>query len=149
MKFGWISVFGAVIVILMMIPNIIYAIRNKDKTNLCKNWFMNLIEQIGRFACIILMWMPLLIWKFGFSSVFEMILYLIGNGCLLVAYWIIFACYLKRKTRKRALALAVLQTCIFLLSGLLLHHWLLAASALLFGVGHIYVTEKNVSVSDA
>ena len=148
MKFGWISVFGAVIVILMMIPNIIYAIRNKDEKNKCTNRFMNMIEQIGRYACIILMWMPLFVWKFGFSSVFEMILYLIGNGCLLLAYWIIFACYLKRKTRKRALALAVLPTCIFLLSGLLLHHWLLAAFAPLFGVGHIYVTQKNVSVSD-
>ncbi len=109
---------------------------------------MNVIEQIGRYACIILMWMPLLIWKFGFSSVFEMILYLMGNGCLLAAYWIIFISYLRRKTRKRALALAVLPTCIFLLSGLLLHHWLLVIFALLFGIGHIYVTQKNVSVHE-
>jgi hypothetical protein len=149
MEFGWINVFGAVIVILMLIPNIIYAIRNRDEKNKCTNRLMNVIEQIGRYACIILMWMPLLVWKFGFSSVFEMILYLIGNGCLLAAYWISFACYLKRKTRKRAFALAVLPTCIFLLSGLLLHHWLLVASALLFGVGHIYVTQKNFSVSDS
>ena len=89
MEFGWINVFGAVIVILMMIPNIIYAIRNKDEKNKCTNWFMNVIEQVGRYACIILMWMSLLVWKFGFSSVFEMILYLTGNGCLLAAYWII------------------------------------------------------------
>lgn len=33
MEFGWINLFGAVIVIVMMIPNIIYAIRNKaEKT---------------------------------------------------------------------------------------------------------------------
>ena len=44
------------------------------------NRFMNTIEQIGRYACIILMWLPLLVWKFGFSSVLDMILYLIGNG---------------------------------------------------------------------
>lgn len=149
MEFGWISVFGAVIVILMMIPNIVYAIRNKDEENRCTNRFMNGIEQIGRYACIILMWLPLFVGKFGFSSVFDMMLYLIGNGGLLAAYWIIFACYLKRKTRKRALALAVLPACIFLLSGLLLHHWLLVAFALLFGAGHVYVTQKNVSVSDA
>ena len=135
---------GAVIVILLLIPNVIYAIRNKGEKNRCMNRFMNTIEQIGRYACIILMWLPLFVWKFGFPSVFDMILYLTGNGCLLAAYWIIFAFYLKRKTGKRALALAVLPACIFLLSGLLLHHWLLAASALLFGVGHIYVTQKNV-----
>ncbi len=62
MKFGWINVFGAVIVILMMVPNIIYAIRNKDEKNKCMNRFMNMIEQIGRYACIILMWMPLWVW---------------------------------------------------------------------------------------
>lgn len=149
MKFGWINVFGAAIVLLMMIPNIIYAIRNRGGKNQCTNRLMNVLEQIGRYACIILMWLPLLVRKFAFLSVFEMILYLIGNGCLLAAYWIIFACYLKKKTGKRALALAVLPTCIFLLSGLLLRHWLLAAAALLFGVGHIYVTRKNVSESDA
>ncbi|MCR4855049.1 MAG: hypothetical protein K5908_02655 [Erysipelotrichaceae bacterium] len=148
MEFGWINVFGAVIVILMMVPNIIYVIKNRDEKNKCTDRFMNVIEQIGRYACIILMWMPLLIWKFGFSSVFEMILYLMGNGCLLAAYWIIFISYLRRKTRKRALALAVLPTCIFLLSGLLLHHWLLVIFALLFGIGHIYVTQKNVSVHE-
>ena len=73
---------------------------------------------------------------------------LIGNGGLLTAYWIIFAGYLKRRTRKRALALAVIPTCLFLLSGLLLRHWLLAASAVLFGIGHIYVTQVNASGSD-
>ena len=147
MKFGWINVFGAVIVILMMIPNVIYAIRNKDEKNLCTNRFMNTIEQIGRYACILLMWMPLLVRKFGFSSVYGLFLYLIGNGCLLTAYFVIFACYMKRKTAKRALLLAVLPACIFLLSGLLLRHFLLMGAALLFAVGHIYVTQKNAEAA--
>ena len=50
MEFGWINVFGAVIVLLMMIPNIIYAIKNKDAKNLCANRFMNTIEQIEFFV---------------------------------------------------------------------------------------------------
>lgn len=33
--------------------------------------------------------------------------------------------------------------CIFLMSGLMLRHWLLTGFAVLFAVGHIYVTEKN------
>ena len=143
MEFGWINVFGAVIVVLMLIPNIIYALKNKGAENKCENKLMNAIEQVGRYGCIILMWLPLLVWKFGFPSVYEMMLYFFGNGCLLAAYWIVYAAYLKRKTRKRALALVVLPTCIFLLSGLLLRHWMLAAFAVLFGIGHIYVTEKN------
>ena len=143
MEFGWISVFGAVIVILMLIPNIVYALRNPGEKNNCTSKIMNAIEQIGRYACIVLMWLPLLVWKFGFPSVFEMLLYLFGNGLLLVLYWAVYAAFLKRKTGKRALALAVIPACIFLMSGLLLRHWLLVVSAVLFGIGHIYVTRKN------
>ena len=143
MEFGWISVFGAVIVILMLIPNIVYALRNPGEKNNCTSKIMNAIEQIGRYACIVLMWLPLLVWKFGFPSVFEMLLYLFGNGFLLVLYWAVYAAFLKRKTGKRALALAVIPACIFLMSGLLLRHWLLVVSAVLFGIGHICVTRKN------
>lgn len=143
MEFGWINIFGAVFVILMLIPNIVYAIKNKGEKNLCKNRVMNITEQIGRYACIVLMWFPLLVWKFGFASVFEMILYTAGNFALLFSYWIIFAVYMRRKSPGLALALAIIPACVFLLSGILLRHFLLVGFAVLFAVGHIYVTKKN------
>ena len=143
MEFGWINVFGAVIVVLMLIPNIVYAIKNKGEKNLCANRFMNIVEQVGRYACIALMCLPLLVWKFGFASVLDMMLYMACNGLLLAAYWIAFAFYMKRRTVRLAIVLAVLPSCIFLLSGILLQHWLLVAFAILFAIGHIYVTYKN------
>jgi hypothetical protein len=143
MEFGWINVFGAVIVVLLLIPNSVYAIKNKGEKNLCANRFMNVVEQVGRYACIVLMWMPLLVWKFGFASVLDMMLYMACNGLLLAAYWIAFAFYMKRRTVRLAIVLAVLPSCIFLLSGILLQHWLLVAFAILFAIGHIYVTYKN------
>ena len=143
MEFGWINIFGAVIVILMLIPNIVYAIKNKGEKNYCTNLFMNIIEQIGRYACIVLMWLPLLVWKFGFASVLEMILYLTCNGIFLAVYWITFAIYMNRKSLQLALVLAIVPACIFIFSGILLRHWLLAGFAILFAVGHIYVTYKN------
>ena len=144
MEFGWINLFGGIIVILMLIPNIVYALQNRDKQSLCANKLMNILEQAGRYGCIVLMWLPLLVWKFGFKSVPEMLLYFVGNGALLLAYWLVYAQYLKQRTARRALALAVIPACIFLLSGLLLRHWLLAGFALLFAVGHIYVTAMNI-----
>ena len=147
MEFGWINVFGAGIVIFLLIPNIVYAIRNKTEKNLCTNRYMNVMEQTGRYACIVLMWLPLLVWKFGFASVFEMLLYLAGNGVLLVAYWLVFARYLKEKNKNCALILAVLPACIFFLSGLLLRHWLLVGFSFLFAIGHIYVTQKNAEAA--
>ena len=148
MEFGWINVFGAAFVILMLIPNIIYAVRNKSEKNLCDNRLMNIIEQIGRYACIVLMWLPLSVRKFGFASVAEMMIYLAGNTVLLVIYWIVFAGYLREKTEKRAVILAVLPACIFFMSGLLLRHWLLVGAAVLFAAGHIYVTKKNAEAVD-
>ena len=144
MEFGWINLFGGIIVILMLIPNIVYALQNRDEQNLCANKLMNILEQVGRYGCILLMWFPLLVWKFGFKSVPEMLLYFVGNGALLRAYGLVYARYLKLRTAGRALALAVIPACIFLLSGLLLRHWLLAGFALLFAVGHIYVTAMNI-----
>ena len=149
MEFGWINVFGAVIVVLMMVPNVVYAIKNKDEKNLCTNAFMNVIEQIGRYACIIFMWLPLLVWKFGFASVFEMDLYIAGNGALLTAYAIVFVLYMKHRSSKLALALAIIPSLIFLMSGILLRHWLLVGFAVLFAAGHIYVTTVNAKKRQA
>ena len=143
MKLGWINLFGAVIVIIMLIPNIIYAVRNKNQKNLCKNKFMNVIEQFGRYACIVLMWLPLFVREFGFADVTEMIIYLAGNGIMLAVYITVFIFYINKKTVKRAMILTVLPACIFLLSGILLRHWLLVGFAVVFAVGHCYVTKKN------
>ena len=145
MKFGWINIFGAVIVVFMLLPNIIYAVKNKGEKNLCENKIMKIIEQVGRYACIILMWLPLLVWEFGFKSVLEMTLYFALNCALLIAYWIVFILYFKKKTAARATALAILPACIFLISGILLRHWLLVGFAVLFAIGHIYVTRKNAA----
>ncbi len=145
MEFGWINLFGGIIVVLMLIPNVVYALKNRDEKNRCTSRWMNLMEQVGRYACIALMWLPLLVWKFGFKSPAEMLLYFVGNGGLLLIYWLVYARYLKEKTPRRAMTLAIVPACIFLLSGLLLRHWLLVGFALLFAVGHLYVTRRNLS----
>ena len=146
MKFGWINVFGAAIVGLMLIPNA-YAMKNKDEKNLCKNKLMNIIEQAGRYGCIIFMWLPLFVWEFGFNSKLEMIAYMALNAVLILAYWIAFLIYFKKKNIPLAIILAVIPSCIFLISGILLRHWLLVCFAILFAIGHIYVTKKNAEES--
>ena len=46
----WLNIFGLILVVLLLIPNIVYAVKNKDSENLCKNRFMNILEQIGRYG---------------------------------------------------------------------------------------------------
>lgn len=141
MEFGWINLFGAGIIVLIMIPNIIYAAGQKqDETQIEVPRGLSACEQVGRYGCIILMWLPLLVWKFGFGSVEEFLIYLIGNGALLLCYYLSWMLYSRKKTLSVAMALAIIPTAIFLLSGLLLRHWLLVAFAILFGFAHCTIT---------
>ena len=140
---GWINVFGLIFVVLLLIPNIIYAIKVKGQQNKCTNKAMNIVEQIGRYGSMFLMVLNIGIAEFGFASVFEFLVYLFGNTVLLISYWIIWILYFKKQTYVKQILLAVIPTCLFLLSGITLKHYLLIIFALIFGVGHIYVTNKN------
>ena len=150
MEFGWINIFGAAIVVLIMIPNIIYAGKqNQPRTGkpIPKHW--SVCEQLGRYGCIFLMWLPLFVWKFGFGSVKAFLIYLIANGVLLLSYYLFWAAYAKKKTLTRAMALASIPSVLFLLSGILLRHWALAAFAVLFGISHCkitYLTHRYIPV---
>ena len=53
MEFGWINLIGAIIVTLILIPNIVYALRNNSSDDQPHNTVMILLEQIGRYSCII------------------------------------------------------------------------------------------------
>ena len=54
MEFNWINIYGGIVVALMLIPNIIFAIKNKEQKPNKSNRIINIIEQISRYACIIL-----------------------------------------------------------------------------------------------
>lgn len=149
MKFNAINYFGAAIVILMLIPNAVYALRYHNIYNKCRSVLLIAVEQIGRYACIALMFFPLGVGKFGFDSNALFILYAVGNALLLAAYQIVFIFYGKRPSAKKAIVLAVLPTLIFLLCGLTLGHWLLAAAAVLFGAGHISMMYINNTETEA
>ncbi|MBQ1695375.1 MAG: hypothetical protein II076_05490, partial [Bacteroidales bacterium] len=52
---NWINIFGLITVILMLIPNIIYAIKfrgKETKCNCCRS--MYILEQIGRYGSMFL-----------------------------------------------------------------------------------------------
>lgn len=139
----WLNIFGLFLVILLIIPNIVYAVRVKDQKNLCTNKFLNLLEQIGRYACMFLMIFNIGIAEFGFGSVEAFLIYSIGNVLLMAAYWITWILYFHKQSFGRQITLAILPTCLFLLSGITMRHYLLILFGIIFGVGHICVTYKN------
>ncbi len=143
MKFGWINLIGGIIVVLMLIPNIIFAIKNKGTHQNKANKLIVIAEQIGRYGCMALMVVPLFVWSFGFSPLEFMFVYLVANAILLISYYMCWIAYSKKKQMDTALALAIISTLIFLISGFLLKHWALVICAVIFGVAHIYITYVN------
>ena len=141
---SWINIFGLVIVILLLLPNIIYEMKFHEIGNKCKNKTMNIIEQIGRYSSMFLMIFNIGVAEFGFSLAEVFIIYFVGNTFLMIAYWIIWGLYFKKRVLWRSMVLAIIPTVIFLLSGITLRHYLLVISAIVFGIGHIYVTYQNV-----
>lgn len=67
---------GMAIILLMMIPNVIFALRHRNMENRCKSRFINILEQIGRYGCFILMIICIGLDKFGFGSVEDFLIYL-------------------------------------------------------------------------
>ena len=143
MKFNFINLAGFLIVMLMMVPNVIFAPHFKNAKNNCTSPAINAAEQIGRYSSFLLMFMPLLVWEFSFATPGAAAIYFISNALLLAAYFVCFVYYIKKNSRAAAIAAAVLPIAIFLISGLALRHYLLVAAAVLFGAAHITITYIN------
>ena len=143
LNMGWINLFGLIIVVLMLIPNIIYAIKAKGSKNKCDNRIANIAEQIGRYACMMLMVFNFGLAEFGFGSVEAFLIYMIGNAALIIAYWIIWILFFVKPSYPKQILLAFIPACIFLLSGVMLEHYLLIIFAVVFGIAHLYVTDRN------
>ena len=139
----WINIFGLLIVIVMLLPNIIYAVKFRGMENKCNNKVMNIIEQFGRYASIFLTIFSIDLDKIGFPSPVAFIIYFAGSIILLIAYWIIWILYFKKMSLWKSIALAIIPTAIFLLSGITLRHYLLVISAIFFGIGYVYVIYQN------
>lgn len=50
MEFNWINVFGGIVVVLMLIPNIIFALKNKEQSSNKSSIIITVTEQIGNGA---------------------------------------------------------------------------------------------------
>lgn len=140
---GWLNWFGLIIVVLMLLPNFLYAMRHKGAENQCTNRLINLAEQVGRYGCMFLMVFHIGLAETGFASITAFLVYFVGNGVLLFAYFAFWIVYAKKSSLFSALMLAILPTLLFLLSGLTTRNYLLAGLAVLFGAAHIYITILN------
>jgi len=140
---GYINILGLVAIIVMMIPNVIFAkIHPEGFENHFHNKSLEAFEQIGRIGTFLLMIINLPWGYFGFVGEAKTI-YLIVNSSLLALYilgWIV--CW-NRFPILKAYWLSIVPSLIFIVSGITQRYILLTAFALLFAACHIAVSLKN------
>lgn len=142
----WINIFGLVFMTLVMIPNILFAIRCKEGfANRWHNRFVELTEQIGRFGCFGFMVFNIPGTFFGWWSEEAFAVYLIADGFLVLLYCLLWLFLWKKNNLFRALSLSVIPSVLFLFSGVMSRSILLTLSALLFAPCHILISYKNTA----
>ena len=105
----WFNVFGLVFIVVIMIPNIVFAVRCKDDfENKWNNKVIELIEQIGRFGCIGFMIFNVPgTWSGGWSNE-AFAIYLIIDFLLIFLYCAIWFIFWKKNNVFRALVLSII-----------------------------------------
>lgn len=142
----WFNLTGLIFVVVLLIPNIIYAATNKDGfAGEFHNKLIETGEQIGRFGCFILMFIRPSFVTLGYIYDGAQALYLILGIVLLALYcggWIVFR---KGNSIAKALTLSILPSVLFLESGILTLNIPLIALSVVFAICHITISYKNTA----
>ncbi len=141
MYMEYVNLYGAAMFVLLMIPNIVWAAKNKDAQNNCDNKLMNVLEQVGRYGSFVSLVLNFGIFRAGFRSNESFALWLIVSGALLAAYYVCWAAYFKGKNV--SLALALLPSALFVFGGIMERSVPLLVFGAIFTVAHVYVTRCN------
>lgn len=147
MEFNSINLVNGIILAIIMMPNIVYAykqhdpVTQKDQNRYCK--IAEFCEQIGRYGCMFFLIFPVAVWEFSLTSSVEKITYYIACVILLAFYLLFWISYFKKKNLVSGIALALLPAILFLFMGIMLNHWCLVASAVFFGIFHIWITVQT------
>lgn len=140
----WFNYYGLIFIAMIMIPNIIFAIKHKDEfSNTYKNKAVEVMEQIGRYACFVLMIFNIPCTYFNFWFDYALMVYLTVNGILCVLYLMFWVICWNKNGKLKALLLSIIPSVIFLFSGIVLANIPLTVFAVLFGINHILLSHKN------
>lgn len=139
----WLNVYGLFIMAIIMLPNIIFAIKINHFENRYQNKGIETIEQIGRFGSMAFMIFNVPLFEYGYWFDYANICLIAFNGVLVLLYYFVWILHFRHATINTAMALAIIPTIIFLSSGFIRMQALLIIMAILFGIGHITITYHN------
>ena len=141
---SWFNYYGLIFIALIMIPNIVFAIKCKGGfENAFHNKLIETLEQIGRFGCFIFMIVNIPYTYFGFWIDCGLIIYLVVDFVLVAAYCLIWIICFCKNSIFRSLALSIIPSVLFLFSGVMLRSVILTVCAVIFAPCHILISYKN------
>ena len=143
----WFNIFGFIIICIIMIPNVIFAIKCKEEfENKWNNKFVEIMEQIGRLCCFGFMIINIPKTWFGWWSDKTFAIYLIVNIVLVISYCLIWGICFRKNSVFRALSLSIIPSIIFLFSGIMSKSILLIVSSIIFAPSHIMISYNNAKI---
>lgn len=149
MKVSWFNYVGLIFVAVILIPNIIFAVKNRNGfQNSYNNKIVEMLEQVGRFGCFIFMFVTPPFLNIGFKSDGIRTAYIITGAVLTVLYclgWIVFG---NRNGVGKSLVLSIVPSILFLESGLFSLNFPLIVLSLVFAPCHILISYKNAKAQE-
>lgn len=140
----WFNYYGLIFMAVVLIPNIVYAVKNKDGFNgNYHNKTAEVFEQIGRYACFILMVFNIPYTWIGFWFPYGLTVYLVTNSILVLAYCLIWIILWKNSGVVKALLLSIIASLMFIFSGTMIASIPLFLFSTIFAVSHILISVKN------
>ena len=140
----WLNPFGLLIIAVIMIPNILFAVKCKDSfANRWSNKAVETMEQIGRFGCFGFMIFNIPGTCLGWWSDAAFIVCFMADAVLVILYCAIWAVFFQKNSLFRALALSIIPSVLFLFSGIMSRSLLLIFASLLFAPSHSLISYKN------
>ena len=143
---NWFNYYGLIFMVIILIPNIIFAVTNRNNNaNKYKNKVAEILEQIGRFACLIFMVFNVPYTFLGFYFPFAEIVYVALNSVFILIYCLGWVILWKKSGIVKALLLSIIPSAVFLFSGIMIASVPLITFACLFAAAHILISVKNAS----
>lgn len=144
----WFNYYGLAVMAVILIPNIIYAIKHKETAVTYNNKAATVLEQIGRYGCMVLMIFNIPYTYIGFWFSYGLVVYFVVNIALVLTYIVVWVFLWKKSGIVRALLLSILPSIVFIFSSVMLANIPLFVFAVIFAVTHILISVKNAKAEE-
>ena len=138
---------GFIFTIVILIPNIIFAITCKDGyENRYQNKLVAYLEQIVRFGCFISMFLIIPFMNKGYWFKQGKTAYLVLGVILVILYCLGWIAFWKENSIRKSLYLSIIPSLLFIESGIISGNIILLIFAIIFAPCHILISYKNATL---